>query len=160
METPSYIKALLAPNGGKQRGRRIWSIELESVLLPFFTASNVNGDTAIPAEALGAPLRLAFAKDGSPKFTANGKPQLKVAKELSDEVRLMRENLVAGLMAYTRTVANENPKGYRAQIDTNRKAGEPIIQKDEKALSDYLALLEAVVTLAKAPVQEAEKVAA
>src|SRR3990172_124444 len=35
METPSYIKSLLIPNGKKPAGRKVWSIDLETVWLPF-----------------------------------------------------------------------------------------------------------------------------
>jgi len=31
VETPSYIKALLIPNGKKPAGRKVWSIDLETV---------------------------------------------------------------------------------------------------------------------------------
>ena len=73
-KTPQYIKALLKPNGTKPAGRRVWSIDLESVWLPFFTATNTMGDTALAAESLGAPLRLAYDPDGTPKFSKSGRP--------------------------------------------------------------------------------------
>jgi hypothetical protein len=40
METPNYIKSLVMPNGKKPAGRRVWSIDLETVWLPFFYATN------------------------------------------------------------------------------------------------------------------------
>ena len=40
MNTPNYIKSLLAPNTKKPQGRKVWSIDLETVWLPFFTATN------------------------------------------------------------------------------------------------------------------------
>ena len=42
------------------------------VWVPFFTATNVTGETAVPSEDLGAPLRLSKAKDDSVKFTQGG----------------------------------------------------------------------------------------
>jgi hypothetical protein len=45
------------------------------------------GDTAIPHEALGAPMRLVYNQDGSVKFSKAGKPVVKVAKDISDNVR-------------------------------------------------------------------------
>jgi len=83
METPNYIKALLMPNGKKPAGRKAWSIDLETVWLPFFTATNTVGDTHISPDALGAPLRLAYDADGSVKFSKTGRPITKVAKELA-----------------------------------------------------------------------------
>jgi hypothetical protein len=60
MDVPNYIVALLQPQAGKPTGRKVWSIDLETVWLPFFTATNTVKKTTIPAEALGAPLRLAY----------------------------------------------------------------------------------------------------
>ena len=73
METPTYIKALLTNNTKKaQQARRVWSIDLETVWLPFFTATNTMGDTTVPADALGAPIRLAYNQDGTVKFSKGG----------------------------------------------------------------------------------------
>jgi len=134
MESPSYIKALLKPNGNKPTGRRVWSIDLESVWLPFFTATNTQGDTAIVAEAIGAPLRLAYEKDGTPKFSQTGKPVVRVVKEVADSVRLVRENFVAALGQFTHGVIAENPDGYKAQVLAAQEAGAPIIERDKDAL--------------------------
>src|SRR4030042_4304194 len=104
METPNYIKTLLKPNGKKSGERKVWSIGLQTVWLPFFVATNVQGDTAGPREALGAPLRLAKDTDGSVKFSKSGRPVLKVAPELADQIRLVRENFVSGLITHTNQV--------------------------------------------------------
>lgn len=141
METPSYVKALLRPNGGKPKGRRVWSIDLETVWLPFFTASNLMGETAIAHDALGAPLRLAYEADGSVKFSKTGKPVIKVVSDVADSVKMVRENLVAGLMAFTHEVATENPEGYKAEIEANADAGAPILTKDGQALSNAIAAI-------------------
>jgi hypothetical protein len=152
METPTYIKALLRPNGkAKPQGRRIWSIDLETVWLPFFTATNTMGDTAIPAEALGAPLRLAYDPDGEVKFSKTGRPVIKVVKDIADSVRLVRENFVAGLMTYANGVATESPEGYKAQVQASMEAGKPIVEKDRQALEDAFAhLMEAQAQKAQA----------
>ena len=140
MDTPNYIKSLLIPsNGKKPRARRVWSIDLETVWLPFFTATNTMGDTAIPSDALGAPLRLAYNADGSVKFSKTGRPVTKVAKELADSVRLVRDNFTAGLLAYANSVITDNPDGYKAQIESARVAGEPIIAKDRANLDKAIA---------------------
>lgn len=149
-ETPSYIKALLKPNGGQPRGRKLWSIDLEAIWLPFFTATNAMGDTLIPADALGAPLRLAHDRDGSIKFSASGRPVVKVTKDVQESVRLVRDRFVAGLMDYANAVARENTKGYKAQVEASQRAGLPIIQKDINDLTEYMALLEAACAAAQA----------
>ena len=141
MESPNYIKALLKPNGSKPKGRKVWSIDLESVWLPFFTATNLMGDTAISHDAMGAPLRLAYEADGSVKFSKTGRPVIKVVKDIADSVRLVRENLMAGLMAFTHEVATNDPEGYKAEIEANAEAGQPIVAKDGQALSDAIFAL-------------------
>ena len=40
MEIPSYIAALLQPQPSKPSGRKVWSIDLETVWLPFLTATS------------------------------------------------------------------------------------------------------------------------
>jgi len=139
METPQYIKSLLMPNGKKPAGRRVWSIDLETVWLPFFYATNTMGETNIPAEALGAPLRLAYNPDGSVKFSKTGRPVTKVAKELSDNIRLVRENFTASLQAYANGVIAENPEGYKAEVEKARQAGEPILTRDRQNLEEAIA---------------------
>jgi len=142
METPAYIKQLLRPSqNGKQISRKVWSIDLESVWLPFFTATNVTGETAIANEALGAPLRLQYDQSGAVKFSKSGRPVIKVAKEIADQVRLVRENFTATLTHYANSVAIENPQAYKDQIESARRAGEPIINHDKQRLSDAIAEL-------------------
>jgi len=101
------------------------------------------GDTAIPSDALGAPLRLAYNADGSVKFSKTGRPVTKVARELSDSVKLVRDNFTAGLLAYANGVITDNPDGYKAQIESARVAGEPILVKDranlDKAIAEAMA---------------------
>ncbi|TRZ50568.1 MAG: hypothetical protein D4S01_06450 [Dehalococcoidia bacterium] len=139
VDTPIYIKTLLAPNGKKPAGRRAWGIDLETVWLPFFTATNVMKETAIPADALGAPLRLAYNADGPVRFSKTGRPIMRVAKEIADQVRLVRENFAAGLLTYASGVATDNPEGYKKQVERAQRAGEPIVSRDTKKLSKAIS---------------------
>ena len=151
METPSYIKSLLIPNGKKPAGRRVWSIDLETVWLPFLTATNTMGDTHIAPDALGAPLRLNYNQDGSVKFSKSGRPVIAVSKELAQNVRLVRENFVAGLQDYANAVVTENPDGYKAMVEMAGKAGEPIIVTDRRNLDKaMLERMEEAIAEAKA----------
>lgn len=158
METPKYITALLAPTGKKAATRKVWSIDLEYVWLPFFTATNVQGDTAIPQEAIGAPLRLAKAKDGSVKFSQNGRPVLKVAGELSSQIRLVRENFTAGLVAYAGDVQKQRPDEYKAHVEACQKAGEPIGAAIQTDVAEAIALrvAEQMAEATAAPTGEAK----
>ena len=138
--TPEYIAMLLNPAPSKPQGRKVWSVDLETVWLPFFTASNVMGKTVIPPEALGAPLRLAYGKDGSPKFNTNTvKPVIKVAKELGESVKMVRENLVANLQHFSATVRKNKAEEYKAEVSTSIEAGKPIREADRIAINKAVA---------------------
>ena len=156
METPNYIKALLMPNGRKPAGRRVWSIDLELVWLPFFTATNIMGDTRIPDEALGAPLRLAYYADGSVKFSKTGRPVTKVAKDLSDTIRMVRDNFTAGLLSYANGVITKKSSAYKEAVELAKKAGEPIVAKDKANLEQAL-MRQMEEAMAEATKAEAEK---
>jgi hypothetical protein len=130
-KTPSYIQNLLVPTAQTARSRRAWGIELENVWLPFFTATNVMGDTAIPHDALGAPLRLAYNKDGSVRFAKNGRPVIRIAKSISQHVSLVRENFVATLRQYSQSVAESKTKEYGDHVKLAERAGEPIKAKEQ-----------------------------
>ena len=169
MDTPNYIKSLLTPTTKQPQGRKVWSIDLTTVWLPFFTATNTMGDTAIPSEAIGCPLRLGYDKIGQVRFSQAGRPVIRVAKELADNVRLVRDNFTVNLLNYAGQVIRDNGDGYKAQIELARKAGEPICQHDRVQLQNTLkakAEAEAVkvkaqaeaVTEAEAVVTEAEAV--
>ena len=154
-ETPRYIKSLLVPNGQKPQGRKVWGIDLELIWLPFFMATNLLGDTAISHEALGSPLRLGYNADGTVKFTKAGRPQVKVVKELGDQIRTVRENFTATLTNYAGGVFNSNPDDYKALINAVKLAGEPIIQRDRTAISEALkAQVEEAMATAESKVAE------
>ncbi len=138
--TPSYIKNLLIPSTKSKQGRRVWSIDLETTWLPFFTATNAMGDTAIPVDALGCPLRLALAKDGSVRFGQNGRPTTRVAKDISQAVSLVRENFVATLKDYTQGVADNNTEAYANVIKLAQEAGKPIADNQAEMVSKAIQL--------------------
>jgi len=126
------------PNGNKPRGRKVWSIDLETVWLPFFMATNLMGDTAIPNDALGAPLRLSYNQDGTAKFNKSGRPTIKVVKELADSIRTVRENFTAQLTGYAGQVIQDKPEQYKQLVEGAREAGQAIIAKDKQAISEAI----------------------
>ena len=152
MNTPNYIKSLLAPNTKKPQGRKVWSIDLETVWLPFFTATNTMGDTSIAHDALGCPMRLAYDKAGAVRFSASGKPVIRVAKELSDNVRMVRDNFQANLLNYAGEVMTEHPDEYKTQLELSAKAGQPIAVHDNQELSKAIEAIKE----AEAEAQETE----
>ena len=131
METPNYIKSLVTPTTKQPQGRKVWSIDFQQVWLPFFTATNTMGDTAIPSEAIGCPLRLGYDKAGQVRFSQAGRPVIRVAKEIADNVKMVRDNFTANLLNYAGSVMRDNAEGYKSQIETAKKAGEPIYQHDK-----------------------------
>lgn len=139
-QTPNYIKNLLLPSTKAPQGRRVWSIDLEQVWLPFLTATNIMGDTAIPQDALGAPLRLSYDKDGSVRFGRSGRPITKVAKPIAQTVTLVRENFVANLKDYAHQVIESQPDAYNEHIASQRVAGEPILQHDTEEMDKAIQL--------------------
>jgi hypothetical protein len=151
MNTPNYIKSLVTPQSGKKpQGRKVWSIDLETVWLPFFTATNTMGDTRIPSDAIGCPMRLAYDKAGAVRFSNTGKPVIRVAKELSDNVRMVRDNFQANLLAYAGEVMTQHPEEYGVEFDKAQKAGAPIAQHDSQELSKAVAAMAEAEALAKA----------
>jgi len=139
-ETPQYIRNLLMPTTKTAQDRRVWSIPLENVWLPFFLATNAMGDTAIPSDALGCPIRLAYDKDGSVKFSKTGRPVSKVAKPIADSVNLIRQNFVANLQDYAQQVAEGKQEEYANQVELADKAGQPIREHDRQELKDAVQL--------------------
>jgi len=161
MEIPNYFDCLQAPKAPQQaKDRRVWSIELNRVWVPTFTATNTVGKSNIPSEALGYPLRLGYDKAGAVRFSQSGRPVFKVAKEIGDNIRLMREDYEATLLNFVGKVIKNNPEGYKAQVALAQNAGEPIKQHDRRQLhlaSEARAKAEAEA-MAKA-VAEAEAMA-
>ncbi|MDO8650031.1 MAG: hypothetical protein Q7K33_01850 [Candidatus Berkelbacteria bacterium] len=139
-ETPTYIKSLVTPTTKQAQGRKVWSIDLQQVWLPFFTATNTMGDTAIPSDAIGCPLRLGYDKAGQVRFSQSGRHVVRVVKEIADNVRMVRDNFTANLLNYAGQVAKDNPEGYKAQITQAVKAGEVIATHDKAQLSHALQL--------------------
>lgn len=143
MNVPKHIETLLQPTASKPQGRKVWSIDLETVWIPFFIATNTAKVTAIPSDALGAPLRLAYDKDGEVKFTKSGRPSLKVATEVAAQVKTVRENFVANLQTFTGKVMAQDKDGYKAQVEAAHTAATPIVAKmDEDLTTAYLRILE------------------
>jgi hypothetical protein len=157
--TPTYIKSLVTPNTAKKpQGRKVWSIDLETVWLPFFTATNTMGDTSIPSEAIGCPMRLAYDKAGAVRFSQNGKPVIRVAKEVSDSVKMVRDNFVANLLQYTGEVMTSHSEEYTNQLSLAEKMGKPIAQHDNAELSKAIEAMKEAEATQEATTTEAEAI--
>ena len=127
-----YIKALLMPTSRNAGERRAWSVGVESVWVPFFLATNVVGETTLPDDVLGMPLRLAKSKDGAVRFSTSGRPVLKVAPELNAQIGIVRDNFVAGLQSYTGMVQQERQDDFKAQVEAAQRAALPIAEATKR----------------------------
>ena len=147
------ISSLIKPCPKAEGDKRAWSIPVFGVWVPFYTAKNATGEAHISHEALGAPVRLAKDGDGSIKFTKSGRPALKLVKELADQVRIVKDNLVASLVTDTQNIRQAMPDAYKAQVEANQKAGEAIYRLEQMTLTNYLETkVEANAEPAKEPV--------
>ncbi len=133
------IASLLRPVVKKTGGRKVWGLDLETTLVPFFTAEAVEGHAYIPPEVLGCPLRLQRNDDGEVKFSKTGKPVIRVAQEMGSMVRLMRENLEANLQAHAIEVKTAKPEEYTKAFKLNQSLGKPIAERDTADLTEAIA---------------------
>ncbi len=133
----SYIAGLLSPNAPKAEDRKVWSISLHT-LVPFFTATNVNGVTRVPADALGAPLRLAHGKDGGVKFSKSGRPQYRVHEAIAKEVTILRANLVADMVGYVTATVETRTEEDKSLVETSQKAAHPLVEKERADLAQAI----------------------
>ena len=159
-KSPGFISALVTPGPGAASGKKSWSVDVEQVWVPFFTATNAQGDTDISPETLGAPIRLAIDKAGVVRFTANGRPSMRIAPELTQQIRVVRENFIASLINYTGTVIEENGDAYKAQVERNQAAATPLLEQDSKMLQEELDRITARAAEETACEEKAEEKAA
>jgi len=111
--------------------KQVWSLPLNSVVIPAMIAGNVKGVTAISRESLGAPMRLSVDKTTKePRFNKKGELVIKIDKEITDAVKAMRENFIAQLKADTETIAAENPDAFKSEVLACAEAGKPIIENE------------------------------
>ena len=141
--TIADIKSMLKPTLKKGGDKRAWSISVGTTWVPFFTATNTKELTSIAPDVLGAPVRLAKDKDGAIKFSKTGRPMTRVHPVLAEHVKVARENYEADLLAFAGNVAREMPTKYKAQVELNQRAGEPVIAQEDQDVDDFLANLAA-----------------
>jgi hypothetical protein len=135
---PEYLVRLLNKPAKQASDRKAWSIGLNTTWIPFFTASNTEQKTDINREALGCPLRPAYNKDGSVKFSKSGKPVIQIAKDLRDAVNGIRLNFETGLQQYSNSVYTNAKDAYIAEVHKNIEAGKPISNRDTASLKDAI----------------------
>ena len=72
-------------------------------------------------------------------LTKLGRPVIRVAKDITDNVRLVRENFVAGLQSYANKVITENTEAYKKQVKLCQEAAKPILSHDKAMLDEAMA---------------------
>jgi hypothetical protein len=95
-------------------------------------------------------MRLAYDKAGAVRFSQTGRPVIRVAKELSDNVKLVRDNFTANLLSYAGEVMTEHSDEYKTQVELAVKAGQPIAQHDHNELSKALEAIAETEAVAEA----------
>ncbi len=138
-ENNSWIRSLVTPMPTKQViTRRVKSFDVD-MLVNFAVAQNVEGNTTIPLDAIGAPYRLATAKDGTVRFSQAGRPSIRIAKELVSFGTMIHQNIVAGILADTNRVFTEREEEVKTMIEAASKLGAPIVASDVKKLTEAIA---------------------
>ncbi len=133
------IKALVTPLPTKdQITRRVKSLDV-AMLVSFAVAQNVEGNTTIPLEAIGAPYRLRTNKAGEVQFSQTGRPSVRVAKELVAFGTMIHNNIVSAIVSDTARVYTEKEAEVKAMIAAAQKAGAPIINADNVKLTAAIA---------------------
>ncbi|MEK7877089.1 MAG: hypothetical protein AAB325_12960 [Pseudomonadota bacterium] len=138
------IHTLMKPSPNKAKDRSVWGLPLQGLWIPFFTATNTAGESHINAGSLGCPLRLAVGKDGVPKLKDDGTPRYTVDKDISQGVRVVKDNFAFGLMAFIASTQKTMPNEYKAQVEAAQKAGTKVLEQDQTTLDNYMAELEKV----------------
>lgn len=154
-----YITSLLKPVQKANAEKKAWSIGLNSVWIPFFTATNVEGNTEITPDVLGNPLRLQYDKAGAVRFSVNGKPVIRVATELSDSIGMVRQNFEANLINHANTVKMDNEKAYAEHVKLCVKMAQPIIEHDSTELTKAIASMPVAETPKADVLAQAESIA-
>ena len=159
------IHTLMKPSPNKAKDRSVWSLPLNGLWIPFFTATNATGESHINSGALGCPMRLAVDKAGVPKLKDDGSARYTVDKEISNAVKMVKDNFAFGLMSFTETVKKTHAEQYKAQVEAAQTEGAKVLEHDDETLGKYLAELEkvannATATPAGTPIPDREMVPA
>lgn len=141
--TLADVKSMLKPQAKSGGDKRAWSISVRTTWVPFFTATNVKGLTAIEPDVLGAPERLARDKDGGIRFSKSGRPVMRVHPVLAEQVKTARDYYEANLLGFVGNVAREMPSKYKAQVELAQRAAEPITAQMDQDVDDFLASIAA-----------------
>lgn len=115
--TTRSIGYLFKPVEKKSQDRKVWGIGLGAIWVPLFTASNAAGETNLPPDALGAPLRVRRDKNtNEPRIGSNGRPAFMAAEPLRLQIQKAQDNVIATLLDYTREKQELHPAEYASQV--------------------------------------------
>jgi hypothetical protein len=156
------VVEMVKGTGKKQAEKRVWSIPLESTLLPFFTATNAQGITQIDRDAIGSPLRVAKKEDGTPRISKAGKLTIQVAKPIRDQVGKMRDSYIASINQYVTGYIASNKETFQKEASACVDAGRPVTAGENIVIRKYNEAIARAVkesqTDSKEAVKEAENI--
>jgi hypothetical protein len=154
----TYIKSLLNPVAAAPATKRVNGISLE-VLQNAAVVWNVRGYTRIAPAAIGKPTAIATdSKTGEIKFKKDGTPSSVVVKEFKELGKTIMANVVAGIVADTQQGFSELKTECEAMIKLAQEAAKPLIEAENKHLTETLVARAAAIEAAEAKIREmAEK---
>lgn len=120
--------------------KKVWSIGLETVLIPYLTASNAIGATCLNGDVLGCPVRIARNEDGTPKLNKSGKLVTSVHKQIRTQVANMRDAYIAQLRNATRFVQSTETEAYNNQVKIANRMGAEAMQSERSLIAKYEAI--------------------
>jgi phosphotransferase system IIA component len=84
---------------------------------------------------------------------------MRVAKELSDSISMVRANFEANLISHANTVKMDNEKAYAEHVKLCVKSAQPIIEHDKAELTKAIASMPTPVTTTPDVIAQAESIA-
>jgi len=118
----------------KSTEKKLWSIPVETILVPRLISLNAQGLTDIPKQDLGCIMVVNRDKNGDIKRNKDGELKIVVNKTLRACAKNMRDNFIAQQAAETSKYYLANPEAYNKELQACREAGKLIRDIDQKIL--------------------------
>jgi len=113
-----------------------WGIPLRE-WVPFFTATNVDGATAIPLEDLSVPVRLRRDNAGAVKVNAKGLPVYETVMTIKRQVLLAKARVLFNMQSSVAQIRSEREEAYADTVSLMQTKGDVIRAGEERILADH-----------------------
>jgi len=135
---PLSISSLVRQGPAPRSSKKLWGGDVETQWVPFFSATNVLGDTAISDTSMGAPIITPIGEDGVPKFNRNGEPVRQVQTEIRRAVSSVQASFFAGLAQFAGEVQRLNQREYVEAVKRYQNAGTLVKEAEDAAIEEEL----------------------